>query len=123
MLVYTEIGAAHWIIEITLKRFMWITIALNFANLHKGFMCVMPTANPCLILPKSYIYGGGTGKSPIGSGLKLYPAQTAEKAIRLAAIQPAAECAAISAKEPLVMFAQAACKIIVRLLHQERDGC
>jgi hypothetical protein len=53
------------------------------------------------------------------SMLKLHPAQALKKAIGLSAVDLSVEHPAISAKEPLVLFAQAACKIVVNFLHQE----
>ena len=47
------------------------------------------------------------------SGLKLYPAQTTEKAICLPVVQPAAERAVICGEEAFVPFAQSAGKIVL----------
>lgn len=54
--------------------------------------------------------------------LKLNPTEATKKPVRFHSIQPSAECAAIRAEEPLVLFAQAACLIVVGAAHQERDG-
>lgn len=45
----------------------------------------------------------------VSSSLKLNPAQAAEKTICLLAVQLSAECTAISAEEPHIMFGQVVC--------------
>jgi hypothetical protein len=51
------------------------------------------------------------------SGLKLYPAQELEEAIRLPMVERAVEHTAISAEELLILFVQAAWQVVLWLLY------